>query len=76
MLAGAGRAHGALPSSQFCSYSAGGMPPSGPYRRRVLNQDTHQAVAASTLARVFHGPRRWISSALYKPMIDSARALS
>jgi hypothetical protein len=29
-----GEAHGIWPSCQFCSYSAGGMSPSGPYSRR------------------------------------------
>jgi|GEM_PF-1746298 len=34
-----------------------------------LNHATHSSVASSTASRVFHGPRRWISSALYKPLI-------
>jgi hypothetical protein len=42
----------------------------------LLNQPTHQAVAASAWARLCQGPRWAISSALYKPMIVSARALS
>ena len=45
-------------------------------RRFWLNQATHSRVANSTASLVFQGPRRWISSALYKPLMVSARALS
>jgi hypothetical protein len=41
-----------------------------------LNQDTHSRVASSTDSLVFQGARRWISSALYKPLMVSASALS
>ncbi len=44
--------------------------------RLVLYQSTHSAVASSTSARVFHEPRRLISSVLYSPMVDSLSALS
>src|SRR6266536_342653 len=71
-----GKAHGPWPSSQACSYSAGGMSPSGPYSRRLLDQPAHQAVVASTWDALCQGPRWRISSALYNPMIVSARALS
>jgi hypothetical protein len=52
------------------------MSPSGPYSRRLLNQPTHQVVAASTRAMLCQGPRWQISPALYRPVIVSARALS
>jgi len=41
-----------------------------------LNQETHSRVASSTDSLVFHGARRWISSALYKPLMVSASALT
>ena len=44
--------------------------------RRVLNQSTHSRVANSTASKERHGPRRWITSALKRPLIVSARALS
>lgn len=47
----------------------------GSSSRWWLNHETHSSVANSTAWRVFHGPRRWISSALYRPLIVSARAL-
>ena len=48
----------------------------GSSRRRVLNQSTHSRVANSTASKERHGPRRWITSALKRPLIVSARALS
>ena len=63
--------------SEYCaSNSAGGMSPSGPNSRRVLNQSTHVKVANSTASRVRHGPFRRITSVLYTPITDSARVLS
>ena len=44
--------------------------------RRLLNQSTHSRVANSTASRLRHGPRVRITSVLYSPMMDSARALS
>jgi DNA modification methylase len=44
--------------------------------RRLLNQSTHSRVANSTASRLRHGPRRWTTSALQRPLIVSARALS
>ncbi len=35
-----------------------------PIKRWWLNQETHSKVASSTDSRVFHGLRRWMSSAL------------
>ncbi len=52
------------------------MFPIGSSRRVWLNQSTHSRVANSTASRLRHGPRRWITSALNKPLIVSARALS
>jgi hypothetical protein len=46
----------------------------GSSRRWWLNQDTHSSVANSTAALVFHGARRWINSALYSPLMVSAKA--
>ena len=44
--------------------------------RRWLNQSTHSRVANSTGSRPRQGPRVRITSVLYSPMMDSARALS
>jgi hypothetical protein len=44
--------------------------------RRVLYQPAHSQVAASTWAGVSHGPRWPVTSVLYRPMTDSASALS
>src|ERR671910_1212647 len=52
------------------------MFPIGSSRRRLLNQSTHSRVASSMASKLRHGPRRWITSALNKPLIVSARALS
>ena len=41
-----------------------------------LNPATHSRVASSKDSLVFQGARRWINSALYSPLIVSARALS
>jgi hypothetical protein len=54
----------------------GGTSPIGSRRRRLLNQSTHSSVANSTASMFRQGPRRRITSVLYNPMIDSARALS
>ena len=58
------------------SASAGGRSPIGSRIRRLLNQSTHSRVANSTASRLRHGPRVRITSVLYSPMMDSARALS
>ena len=42
---------------------------------RVFHQSTHARVASSTSATLRHGPRRYISSALYKEFTASANAL-
>ena len=60
---------------QAASYSAGGMSPQAPWRRAVFHQCTQAAVATSTSSRQRHGPRRWMSSFLYRPLTVSARAL-
>src|SRR5512133_1070725 len=52
------------------------MSPQYSYRRRWLNQSVYSAVAYSRWATVRHGPRRLISSVLYRPLIVSASALS
>ncbi len=44
---------------QRCSASAGGMLPIGSKNLRLLNQSTH-----SIAAKLCHGPRQWITSAL------------
>jgi hypothetical protein len=51
------------------------MYPMGSSRRWWLNQDAHSRVASSTDSLVFQGARRWINSALYSPLMVSARAL-
>ena len=43
---------------------------------RWLNQSTYSRVAYSRWSRSFQGARLWMSSVLYRPMTDSARALS
>ena len=48
----------------------------GSRSRRWLNQSTYSRVAYSRWSRSFHGARLWMSSVLYRPMTDSARALS
>jgi hypothetical protein len=45
------------------------------WSRAELNYSTYSAVASSTSASVFHGPRLLISSVLYRPICDSIRAL-
>jgi hypothetical protein len=57
------------------SASAGGICPIGPRRRRWLNQSTHLRVSHSTASAVLQDGRRWITSALNRPMIVSASAL-
>src|SRR5687768_8372297 len=52
------------------------MLPMDSSRRRLLYQSTHSRVANSTLSKERHGPRRYITSALKRPMTVSARALS
>src|SRR3954468_14779113 len=47
----------------------------GSSSRRWLNQSTHSSVANSTASKDRHGPRRWITSALSRPLIVSASAL-
>jgi len=42
----------------------------------LLNQSTHSRVANSTASNFRHGLRRWITSALERPLKVSARALS
>jgi hypothetical protein len=58
------------------SNSAGGTSPSGPSRRRLLNQSTHSRVANSTASMFCHGPLRRMTSVLNSPMTVSASALS
>jgi hypothetical protein len=41
-----------------------------------LNQSTYSRVAISTSSAVLHGRQRSMSSVLYRPIVDSARALS
>jgi hypothetical protein len=50
--------------------------PIGSSRRRLLNQSTHSRVANSTVSKLRHGPRLWMTSALNRPLMVSARALS
>jgi len=45
-------------------------------RSSQLNQSTHSSVAYSTSSIPFYGPRRRMSSVLYRPIIVSAKALS
>ena len=61
---------------KFCSASACGMLPMGFSRRRLLNQSIHSRVANSTALKVRHEPRRWMTSALNRPLMVSASALS
>jgi len=35
----------------------------------LLNQSTHSSVAYSTASKLRHGPRRWMTSALNRPLI-------
>ncbi|MEN9491795.1 MAG: hypothetical protein RJA63_2244 [Pseudomonadota bacterium] len=51
------------------------MYPMGWSSRWWLNHDTHSSVAISTALQVGQG-RRWMTSALYSPLIVSASALS
>ena len=44
--------------------------------RLLLNQSTQSSVAYSTASIFRQGPRRRITSVLYKPLMVSARALS
>ena len=60
----------------MASASVGGMFPIGSSRRRLLNQSTHSSAAYSTASKLRQGPRRWMTSALNRPLIVSARALS
>jgi hypothetical protein len=53
------------------SNSAGGILPIDSSSRRWLNQSTQARVAYSTSSSFRQGPRRWITSVLYNPMIDS-----
>lgn len=62
--------------TKVASNSAGGIMPNSPCRRRWLNQSTYSRVAYSTSSRPRQGPAWRISSALYRPLNDSARALS
>ena len=50
--------------------------PMGSSKRRVLNQSTHSRVANSAASKDRHGPRRWITLALNRPLIVSSRALA
>ena len=47
----------------------------GSRSRRLLNLSTHSRVANSTASKLRHGPRRWTTSALQRPLIVSASAL-
>src|SRR5918911_4512773 len=64
------------PNSYRVSNSTGGLPWQAPCNRRLLYQSTHAAVATSTFLILCHGPRGLINSVLYKPISDSAKALS
>ena len=46
------------------------------WSRAELNHSRYSAVASSTSASVFHGPRFLISSVSYGPIYDSIKALS
>ena len=48
----------------------------GSSSRWWLNQDTHCSVASSSDSLDFQGARRWTSSALYRALMLSAKALS
>jgi phage baseplate assembly protein W len=52
------------------------MLPMGSMIRRLLNQSIHPSVAHSTSSTDFQALRLWMSSALYRPLMVSARALS
>src|SRR4249920_2416464 len=52
------------------------MLPIGSSSRRLLNQSTHSSVAYSTASNDRHGPRRWMTSVLNRPITVSASALS
>lgn len=54
----------------------GGTKPIGSRRRRLLNHDTHSSAANSTSSRLRHSPFLWITSALYRPLVVSPKALS
>ena len=41
----------------------------GPSRRRLLNESTPSRAAYSTASKLRQGPRRWMSSALNRPLI-------
>ena len=56
------------------SASAGGRFPTVSRIRRWLNQWTHSSVVNFTGSRPRQGPRSRITSVLYSPMMDSARA--
>jgi hypothetical protein len=62
--------------SYINSNSAGGRLPIDVSSRRWLNQSTRSSVAYSTSSSRRQGPRRWITSVLYNPMMVSASALS
>ncbi len=55
---------------------AGGTSPHAECRRRLFQKWTHSAVASSTWSTDRQGPARLMSSALYRPLTVSARALS
>jgi hypothetical protein len=57
------------------SASAGGMVPMASRRRRLLDQSTYSSVANSTASRFRQGPRRWMASVSWRPLMVSARAL-
>src|SRR6476646_6674944 len=50
------------------------MLPIGSNSRRLLNQSTHSSVAYSTVSNDRHGPRRWMTSVLNRPITVSASA--
>jgi hypothetical protein len=52
------------------------MLPIGSSSRRLLDQSTQLRVAHSTSSRVRHEGRRWITPALFRPLMGSASALS
>jgi len=54
--------------SERASASAGGTWPTGPSRRRASNPSTHSTVANATASNERHGPRRWMTCALNRPV--------
>lgn len=58
-----------------CLSFRGGNISDGFEQAMVVNQDTHSSVVNSTASLVFNGAWRWMSSALYRPLMVSVTAL-